>query len=280
VGGDDTQDTGSSDPKTSAMPPPSSSPPWPAEPISFFCMGQADSHVNIWQWKADWQADIDRAYAGVAAANPDMHVDYYPQPDDPAFNPARAVGNPLATLERSTPIENLVAGGAGTLTTSDIQTVQGRGEWRDGRWRVLFVRRLSESGDGQAKFASGEGNDAAFAVWNGSAGDRDGQKSFLSSCTWRSSRSAPGAGTTRAPSLPNRAAGRAAGRGLRSRLVSTGAEEGPAPERRRSWPPVSDGPKRRPQRLVRLSRGRPALRLGFLTAAGSPSFSCFASCRG
>jgi hypothetical protein len=174
---DDTQDTGVQRPQDFRDAAAVQFPSVAGGTIPFFCMGQADGHVNIWHWKADWQADIDRAYAGVAAANPDMHVDYYPQPDDPAFNPARAVGNPLATLERSTPIENLVAGGAGTLTTSDIQTVQGRGEWRDGRWRVLFARRLSESSDGLAKFASGEGNDAAFAVWNGSAGDRDGQKS-------------------------------------------------------------------------------------------------------
>jgi len=145
--------------------------------IPFFCMGQADGHVNIWHWKADWQADIDQGSAGAAAAHPDVQVDYYPQADDPAFNPARAVGNPLAALGRTTPIESLVAGGFGTLTTSDIQTVEGAGKWRDGEWRVLFARRMPAGGDGQAKFAPGDGTDAAFAVWNGSTGDRDGQKS-------------------------------------------------------------------------------------------------------
>ena len=174
---DDTQDTGVQRPQDFRDAAAVQFPSVTGGTIPFFCMGQADGHVNIWHWKADWQADIDQAYAGVAAAYQGMQVDYYAQPDDPAFNPARAVGNPLAALGRSTPVENLVAGGAGTLTTSDIQTVQGAGEWRDGRWRVLFARRLSETGDGLVRFAPGEGNDAAFAVWNGSASERDGQKS-------------------------------------------------------------------------------------------------------
>ena len=174
---DDTQDTGVQRPQDFRDAAAVQFPSVAGGTIPFFCMGQADGHVNIWHWKADWQADIDQAYAGVADAYPDLQVDYYPQADDPAFNPARAVGNPLAALERATPIENLVAGGFGTLTTSDIQTVQGGGEWRDGKWRVIFARRMWEKLDSLAKFAPGEGSDAAFAVWDGANGDRNGQKS-------------------------------------------------------------------------------------------------------
>ncbi|MBI1884721.1 MAG: hypothetical protein HYS09_00090 [Chloroflexi bacterium] len=145
--------------------------------VPFFCMGQADAHVNIWHWKADWQADIDSGFVGIPEAYPNTAADLYPLQDDPDFYPGRAAGNLLSQTERSTPVENLVAGGFGTLTTAEKQMVGGRGVWRDGTWRVLFVRDLDAGGDAYAKFAPGRTTNVAFAVWNGSKDERDGLKS-------------------------------------------------------------------------------------------------------
>jgi hypothetical protein len=43
----------------------------------FICMGIAGTNVNIWHWKADWQADI-AARKDMETAYPNMNVDYYP----------------------------------------------------------------------------------------------------------------------------------------------------------------------------------------------------------
>lgn len=147
------------------------------QPLPSFCMGQAGGQVNIWQWKANWQEDIDRGFVAVADVYPNLVSDLYPFQDEDIFYPGRAVGNPFSQTQRQTPVENLVATGFGTLTTAEQQPVQGVGRWQDGRWRVLFVRALQVQDKGVAQFAPGETTSIAFAVWNGSQGDRNGQKS-------------------------------------------------------------------------------------------------------
>ncbi len=106
-----------------------------------------------------------------------MEVDHYPQDGDTTFQTGLAAGNPLSAREHKSPVENLVAAQFGTLTTSDVQDVGGVGRWKDGRWRVLFVRSLDDGVEGAPPFAPGGKVNAAFAVWNGSDGQRDGIKS-------------------------------------------------------------------------------------------------------
>ncbi len=153
---------------------------FPAVPGSTppYTMGSTEQPVNIWQWKAVWQHDIDEGFATSATRYPDTYVDYYPNVDDPLFNPAEYVGNPLAKRSHASPIENLVAAGFGTLTSAAVQDVEGAGEWRDGTWRVVFVRPLQAAADGLAGFAVGESTQVAFAVWDGGSGDRNGLKSI------------------------------------------------------------------------------------------------------
>ena len=140
-------------------------------------MGGPDLPVNIWQWKAVWQADIETGFETAAERWPDTYVDEYQQEDDPLYAPAEELGNPNAQRDRSTPIEDLIAEGFGTLTTVEAQQVEGSGEWRDGRWRVVFARALES--DGQlSSFGVGTITPVAFAVWDGGAGDRNGQKSI------------------------------------------------------------------------------------------------------
>ena len=143
-----------------------------------YTMGGPDLPVNIWQWKAVWQADIDSGFETSADRWPDAQVDYYQQADDPLYRPAEDLGNLNAQRDRTTPIEDLIAEGFGTLTTVDAQTVQGSGEWRDGRWRVVFARSIVGDDQQLTSFGVGSATPVAFALWDGGAGDRNGQKSI------------------------------------------------------------------------------------------------------
>lgn len=143
-----------------------------------YTMGSAEAPVNIWQWKAVWQRDIAEGFATGRDLYPNTYVDFYPNDGDETYLPALELGNALAQRERDTPVENLIAAGFGTLTNADVQDVAGSGEWRDGTWRVVFARDLEPSAEGMTRFASGEATQVAFAVWDGAAGDRNGQKSL------------------------------------------------------------------------------------------------------
>lgn len=143
-----------------------------------YTMGGAGLPVNIWQWKAVWQVDVDSGFETIQDRLSDTYVDSYQQEGNPLYRTAEEAGNILAQRDRTTPVENLVAEGWGTLTTAEVQDVQGSGVWREGRWRVLFIRDFESVEPGFASFASGGVTSVAFAVWDGHANDRDGQKSI------------------------------------------------------------------------------------------------------
>jgi hypothetical protein len=143
--------------------------------IPSFCMGQANAGVNIWQWRADSQAGGPDALA--TTLHPNAYSDGYPALliDDPIYQPARALNNPVAMIT-GTPVQNLVAQAFGTITLASDQSVNGQGVWRDGEWRVVFARPFAGADPGQASFTSSTATNLAVAVWNGSQGDRGGQK--------------------------------------------------------------------------------------------------------
>ncbi|MEX2251999.1 MAG: ethylbenzene dehydrogenase-related protein [Acidimicrobiia bacterium] len=136
--------------------------------VPAICMGQADQAVNIWQWRADQQ----QAIPGLPE---DGYVDLYPSDDD-LFYTAREAGNPLAQEARR-PVRNLVAGGFGTLTATESTSLEGSGIHAEGRWMVVFSRPLTPDGPLQPEFSGEVPVDVAFAVWDGSQGQRDGIKS-------------------------------------------------------------------------------------------------------
>jgi hypothetical protein len=148
-----------------------------------YTMGGAGLPVNIWQWKAVWQADIESGFETIQDRLGDTFADTYQNSDDPLFTTAEAAGNIVAQRDRSTPVENLVAEGFGTLTTADVQDVDGSGVWDDGRWRVLFIREFEPANPELTSFEVGEATPVAFAVWNGETGDRNGQKSIATFIT-------------------------------------------------------------------------------------------------
>ncbi|MCS6844448.1 MAG: ethylbenzene dehydrogenase-related protein [Caldilineales bacterium] len=155
----------------------------------FFCMGQQAGNVNIWHWKADWQAAL-LARQSLQDAYPNIHVDYYPFAEaqeniylaaytDVDYLTAEAVGNLLALPVPSTPVEDMVAGGFGTLTSqpAEAQNVQGYGVWQEGVWRVVFSRSLRSDQADDAALAPDKLHAVAFAAWDGANGERNGAKS-------------------------------------------------------------------------------------------------------
>jgi len=148
----------------------------------FLGMGDKENPVNVWHWKSDWQAEVDGARADVDTAHPRLHVDDYPR-KEAIFVTARAAGNLIAAGERKSPVEDLIAIGFGTLASQPAaeQNVTGKGTWKDGKWRVLFVRDLVSNDKADRQFKIGDTVPVSFGVWAGEHGDRDGQKAVS---TW------------------------------------------------------------------------------------------------
>ncbi len=161
----------------------------------FFGMGDAAAFANIWMWKAAWERDLTTS-AGFSPPYPRAMMDIDPtrkqfrpattatepagvEERDPKFYGGWGAGNPMSNPKRPSPVENLTAKGPGTLHSLPpaAQTVQGKGARGDGAWRVVLLRRLSVSAPGSVAFQPGQSVRIAFGVWEGSQGDRDGQKS-------------------------------------------------------------------------------------------------------
>ena len=90
-----------------------------------------------------------------------------------------AAGNVVSDPLRKSPAEDLVAQGFGTLTARprDSQAVDARGVYATGSYRVMLRRALAGTGPRAVTLTPGATVPVSFAVWNGSAGDRDGKKS-------------------------------------------------------------------------------------------------------
>ncbi len=152
----------------------------------FLGMGDANGPLDVWLWRARWQTDAD-----VDSVYPNMAVDMYPfekpgngtrphaaanQP--PEFLTAQAAGNLTADTAGDVRGSSLQAKGFGTLTLRPrvSQDVRATGAWKDGRWTVTFRRPLKIQDGGGIALSSGDKLSIAFALWDGSAGDRNGQK--------------------------------------------------------------------------------------------------------
>lgn len=145
----------------------------------FLGMGDPLNPVNVWQWKAGWQQDVDGERPDVDTVHPAMHVDVYTDPQMHAlYRTAATAGNLLAAQDLKTPIEDANAAGFGSMTTQlpAAQNVRGKGIWRDNFWSLLFVRDLKSKDKGDAQFSPGTPVPVAFAVWNGAQRDRNGRK--------------------------------------------------------------------------------------------------------
>jgi mono/diheme cytochrome c family protein len=161
----------------------------------FLGMGSTDGVVDLWVWNAGWQADLVE-YCDVDTQYPNMFVDEYQleetsnatNGDDPrphattrqnkTFLAGFAAGNLRSDPTRGIAGSANQAKGFGTLTIlpRPSQAVIAKGVWSDGRWSVVLRRPLTVSADAGLQLAAGEKLSIAFAIWDGAARDRDGQK--------------------------------------------------------------------------------------------------------
>ncbi len=164
----------------------------PDEP--FFAMGEKGRFINIWMWKSDREADltgfhdIDWQYPNIGIDSyPNLKRSRYEQPvrhaltvdSDPTFITGWGAGNIVADPMRRSSAEDLQAQGFGTLRARPAadQEVEATGIYDKGSYRVMFRRALVPRGEGAAVLTPGATVSVGFAIWNGSAGDRDGKKS-------------------------------------------------------------------------------------------------------
>lgn len=162
----------------------------------FIAMGAGVEDVNIWMWKADKEVE-GRERPDVHTVYPNMDIMAYPEVEGwrpgedenvkralAEMGPRGALGwqagNPVSEPRPQSSAENLAARGFSTLRAlPTVSTkVRGKGAWSKGVWRVVLSRELNAAGTQEAPIALGTHIPFAFAVWDGSAADRNGQKSI------------------------------------------------------------------------------------------------------
>lgn len=174
-----------------------------SSPAPNFPMGEKDKPVNIWYWAADRQLnlarfqDMEDVYPGMVGDDYLFAANYYPKSvdkpwhtpqvrgpgHDPVFITGFGADNIVSDVAPASPVEDLNAEGFGTLTAQPLeeQNVNGQGVWGGGEWRVVFTRPLKSANAFDVGFRPGRKTPIAFAVWDGSRKDRDGQKAVT---TW------------------------------------------------------------------------------------------------
>ena len=145
-------------------------------------MGEPGHAVEITYWSAKRQAALENPVESIADIYPHASVDHYPfeadsleegSPQQRAmalrYSPAHALGNPVSGPITSA-VEDLIAAGPGTTTTSPTGGSEGRGERTDDGWAVVIVRTLPPG------LAGNPAAQVALAVWDGSHGETGARK--------------------------------------------------------------------------------------------------------
>lgn len=148
-----------------------------------FAMGDTDGSVNIWYWKAGWQETEEESVPAETADTSEK--EYSPRfvtdknylfLDN--FFPAVLASNPVSRPRRPA-VENIIAQGYGSATDmekADQQDLEGKGVWESDRWAVVMKRILPSDDKFSVNFREGVVTPVSFAIWNGSEGNRGGQK--------------------------------------------------------------------------------------------------------
>ncbi|MBF0127337.1 MAG: hypothetical protein HQM02_09020, partial [Magnetococcales bacterium] len=146
-------------------------------------MGAPGEQVNIIQWRAAFQADLDRKRDITIKDNyPNASIDIYPDQllkalDVRSYMGAIGVDNPVAS-HRPSPVLDQVAEGFGTLTTKMHQEADGRGVWKDGKWHVVITTPMAAQGANAPRLTPGENTVMAFAVWEGASQEVGARKAW------------------------------------------------------------------------------------------------------
>lgn len=147
----------------------------------FICMGDTRNSVEILHWRSDFQKDIEVGMPNASDVFPNIWVSIYPGGEDPAFMTGRGAGNPLSQADKTTPVEDLIAGGFGTLTAEAHNDAVGWAKWENGTWKAVIGRPMTTSDPEDAQFKAGTQTSLALAAWDGGKADINGKKSVS---TW------------------------------------------------------------------------------------------------
>jgi DMSO reductase family type II enzyme heme b subunit len=145
-------------------------------------MGNPGGRVNIMQWRAAFQRDLDEGPPTVRDLYPNAWADVYPDEvlsasDARPYAGALGVENPISR-GRATPVLDQMAEGWGTMTVKPDQHALGRGVWRQGRWHVVISRPLVSDDVNAPQLAPGGRTVVAFAVWEGGSQEVGARKGW------------------------------------------------------------------------------------------------------
>ncbi len=145
-------------------------------------MGNPGGRVNIWQWRAAFQHDIEKGEPQVRDLYPNTLVDVYPDQvlraiDARPYMGALGVDNPISRPKHS-PVLDQMAEGWGTMTVQPEQNADGKGVWKDGLWRVVITHPLVAMTENQPRLQPGGETLVAFAVWDGGSREVGSRKAW------------------------------------------------------------------------------------------------------
>lgn len=152
------------------------------EPTPSPMMGNPGGRVNILQWRAAFQHDIDAGAPTTKSLYPNAVTDIYPdqvlrETDARPYMGALGVDNPVSRPNLS-PVLDQMAEGFGSMTVKPDQHAEGRGQWKDGKWKVVITTPLVTESINAPRFEPGGKTVAAFAVWEGGNREVGSRKSW------------------------------------------------------------------------------------------------------
>jgi hypothetical protein len=134
-------------------------------------MGNPGGRVNIMQWRAAFQRDIDRGAPTIRDLYPNAWTDLYPDEvlgatDARPYSGALGLENPISR-GRASPVLDQMAEGWGSMTVKPDQHASGGGVWKDGVWKVVITRPMVSDDANAPRLTLGDRTVVAFAVWEG-----------------------------------------------------------------------------------------------------------------
>jgi len=134
-------------------------------------MGNPGGRVNILQWRAAFQRDMEEGEPEVRTLYPNALVDLYPDQvlrvtDARPYQGALGMDNPVSRPKQS-PVLDQMAEGWGTMTVKPDQHADGKGVWVNGKWQVVITLPLATESTNSPRFAPGGRTVIALAVWEG-----------------------------------------------------------------------------------------------------------------
>lgn len=139
--------------------------------LPYIGMGNVGRPVNIWHWKAAWQTDVDKGFTGVDTVSKGQVPTVAPVENSAGLQ----AGSPLSQRKRTSSVENLLAEGFGTLTSTNDGKLVGKGVWKEGYWHVV-IKSLRHSSDQAVNLGTSGLVPITFAVWDGAQAERNGMK--------------------------------------------------------------------------------------------------------